>query len=549
MDMDGGSEKKQVRVLVVDDDDCLLDLVQRFLQRNGYSVVTADDGQAALDLCYQSLPHIILMDAEMPGMDGFAACRALKQNPSMMDVPIIMVTGLDDNSSVERGFDAGAEEYITKPINFSVLARRMQLILEKKQAEQMAAWELQSRQLISTLLQAENPTISLKDQLEKSLDMMLEISWLPSTGSGSIFLRDDKRKMLHLVVHRNVDPMILKKCATVPFGHCLCGLAADSRQVVYCRENEENVKHGATFKEQKRHGHYCVPIESGGRLLGVLNLYVHPSASCDARLQSALLTICKALGNIVERKRMEAEIRRHRDKLAFERTFVEQILQRMRASKRFDATHLRFLNEPVETTGGDLLLSAFCSDGTQHVLLGDFTGHGLPGAVGGPIVSDIFYAMTGKNLTMAEIFAEVNSRLHEKMPVGMFLAAGFMELSDDRRRLTVWNCTIPDILIFRRGKLRHRIPSGFFARGMSSQPDGAGHVFEVKPGDRVIAYTDGFIEESDEHGEMFGQEAFEQLLIQIQAFDQPLELLLQRLREFRDGPEPSDDMSIVELIC
>jgi two-component system, HptB-dependent secretion and biofilm response regulator len=278
-------------------------------------------------------------------------------------------------------------------------------------------------------------------------------------------------------------------------------------------------------------------------------LYVYTGTLFDTRLQSALMTICKTMANIIVRKMMEAEIRQHRDQLSFEREFIEEIITRMRASTLFDTTNLRYLQTPVETTAGDLLLSAFRPDGSQHVILGDFTGHGLPAAIGGPTVSDIFYSMTKKGLPLREVLSEINTRLLEKMPVRMFMAAGVLELSKDRRRLKIWNCSMPDILIYRNGKLHQRIASGMLARGILNLPDAPGTVLDMLPGDRIFTYTDGFTEEKNMKGIMFGQKNFEQLMGKMLDLDEPLEILQKTLKKYRAGKKQGDDMTMVELTC
>jgi serine phosphatase RsbU (regulator of sigma subunit) len=100
-----------------------------------------------------------------------------------------------------------------------------------------------------------------------------------------------------------------------------------------------------------------------------------------------------------------------------------------------------------------------------------------------------------------------------------------MELSPNRQKLTVWNCCMTPVLIFRNGKIQHRLDSSFFARGVLPELDGPGIEIDTQPGDRIIASTDGFVEEMDINGKMFGQEKFEKILTEIIAQGKPLEFL------------------------
>lgn len=252
---------------------------------------------------------------------------------------------------------------------------------------------------------------------------------------------------------------------------------------------------------------------------------------------------------ILRHKKADEEVLQHRDKLLQQQELIEEIITRLRHSARFDPRHLRCFQAPAEKTTGDLLLAGFCPDGTQHLLLGDFTGHGLPAAIAGPIVSDIFYTMTRKGLPLAEILTEINERLYEKTPPTIFLAAGFLSLDPPRRCLTVWNCALPDILLFRNGICLHSIPSGLLARGVISQADAPGVCLEVAPGDRVLVYSDGFVEEWDADGQLFGQENLAGLITRMLALDAPLAWIHERLETYRADHPQTDDRTMVELTC
>jgi signal transduction histidine kinase len=126
----------QSRILVVDDDPMLRNLIKLRLKRRGYVVHEADDGEQAVPVFKQCLPEIVLMDANMPGVDGFTATQAIKNLPEAKNTPIIMVSGLEDDESVDRAFSVGAVEYITKPICWPLLIHRLANICAATQAKQ-----------------------------------------------------------------------------------------------------------------------------------------------------------------------------------------------------------------------------------------------------------------------------------------------------------------------------------------------------------------------------------------------------------------------------
>jgi two-component system, cell cycle sensor histidine kinase and response regulator CckA len=124
------------KVLIVDDESTMRLLARASLEKNGFTVAEAGDGQEALEIFRSFQPDVVLMDVLMPKLDGFATCTALRQLIRGEHVPIIMVTGLDDLTSIDRGYDVGATHFITKPINWSLLSHHLLYVLRASQAMQ-----------------------------------------------------------------------------------------------------------------------------------------------------------------------------------------------------------------------------------------------------------------------------------------------------------------------------------------------------------------------------------------------------------------------------
>lgn len=120
------------KILVVDDDEKIRSMVKRFMAGLSFSVVTTDNGSEALLLVRESEPDIVLMDVEMPGLDGFALCRVLRKQSPGRSIPIIIMSGaLIDEQSVLKGFEGGADDYIVKPFSLPVLAARIAAVLKR----------------------------------------------------------------------------------------------------------------------------------------------------------------------------------------------------------------------------------------------------------------------------------------------------------------------------------------------------------------------------------------------------------------------------------
>jgi diguanylate cyclase (GGDEF)-like protein/PAS domain S-box-containing protein len=120
-------------VLVVDDDVFMRGMLQNLLEEQGYRVTEAQNGVNALEEFQHCSPDLVLMDAAMPVMDGFMACARLKKLETGADIPVIMITALDDEQSVNKAFESGATEYITKPVHWAVLRHRVEIILHARQ--------------------------------------------------------------------------------------------------------------------------------------------------------------------------------------------------------------------------------------------------------------------------------------------------------------------------------------------------------------------------------------------------------------------------------
>ena len=122
------------QILIVDDQKTLRLVLNKAMERQGYKIIEACNGQHCLDICQKQTPDMILLDAMMPRMDGFACCTKLQTLMGDRCPPVLMITVLDDQESVERAFQVGASDYITKPINWDLLAQRVNRLLTSRWA-------------------------------------------------------------------------------------------------------------------------------------------------------------------------------------------------------------------------------------------------------------------------------------------------------------------------------------------------------------------------------------------------------------------------------
>ncbi len=147
----GPASGRTWRVLIADDDRLTRVMLRRVLEQEGCEVVETDNGVAGLAEFRRCPPDLVLLDAMMPELDGFDCCAQMLEMPATEHIPVLMITGLEDPRSVNRAFDAGATDFITKPIHWQVLRRRVRILIEKAQLQiELKAANQQLQQMVMT---------------------------------------------------------------------------------------------------------------------------------------------------------------------------------------------------------------------------------------------------------------------------------------------------------------------------------------------------------------------------------------------------------------
>jgi diguanylate cyclase (GGDEF)-like protein len=178
----------RVRVLVADDDRLLRDIAAATLEDAGFGVEVVASGDEALAACLRQMPDLVLLDVEMPGADGYQTCANMRALPGGLDVPIVMVTGLDDPLSINLAYDAGATDFVVKPINWPLLTHRIRYVL--RGARTIEALRL-AEQKNSALLKAIPDGIFLVDAAGRISHCFSPLAGLPLVppDGGALHLR------------------------------------------------------------------------------------------------------------------------------------------------------------------------------------------------------------------------------------------------------------------------------------------------------------------------------------------------------------------------
>jgi two-component system alkaline phosphatase synthesis response regulator PhoP len=181
-------KKKDIRILLVDDDADILEIVGYNLSQEGYQISTAINGRDAIAKAKKILPHLIIMDVMMPEMDGMEACENIRKIPELSNVIITFLTARSEDYSQVAGFDAGADDYITKPIKQKLLVSKVKALLRRlKETEK----DSETLNVGGIEINREEYKI-VKDNIEIVLPRKeFELFYLLATKPGKVFKREE----------------------------------------------------------------------------------------------------------------------------------------------------------------------------------------------------------------------------------------------------------------------------------------------------------------------------------------------------------------------
>ncbi|VVM63419.1 Chemotaxis response regulator protein-glutamate methylesterase [Pseudomonas fluorescens] len=273
-----------------------------------------------------------------------------------------------------------------------------------------------------------------------------------------------------------------------------------------------------------------------------------------AKPYSAVILAAK-IGAMERLHRLQAKVLEQRDEIALhhqhllnEQRVAKAVFDKVAHTGCLQAPNIRYLQSPFALFNGDLLLAAYTPSGDMHVLLGDFTGHGLPAAVGAMPLAEAFYGMTGKGYGLAQTLREMNAKLKRILPVDMFCCALLLNISYQRGTVEFWGGGMPDgYHLAASGELLATLPSTQLPLGVLAPErfDERTQVMPLAPGERLLLLSDGVIETSNAGGQLFGVERLQQVIALNRTPALLFEELLQALQAF--GGRARDDVSLCDI--
>lgn len=183
-------KNSDIKILLVDDEPDILEIVGYNLSTEGYQVITANNGLEGVRKAEKERPQLIILDVMMPEMDGIEACEKIRQLPELKDVVITFLTARGEDYSQLAGFDAGADDYITKPIKPKVLMSRVKALLRRyKESHDSVSEDVDK--IGNLTIDRDAYKIMLKDQEISLPRKEFELLYLLASKPGKVFKRDD----------------------------------------------------------------------------------------------------------------------------------------------------------------------------------------------------------------------------------------------------------------------------------------------------------------------------------------------------------------------
>lgn len=233
-----------------------------------------------------------------------------------------------------------------------------------------------------------------------------------------------------------------------------------------------------------------------------------------------------------------------------EQEIAKKVFDKVAHAGQLDAPNLKHSMSPLSVFNGDVMLASTGPSGNMTVFLGDFTGHGLNAAIGAMPLAQTFYTMTEKGFSVQSIAREINAKLNDILPVGVFCCGLMADLDFENKLARIWHGGLPDCAIYRpsTGEIipveSNHVPLGVLSNNQFNEGI---HIYPIEVGDLLYLWSDGIIESPNSDGEMFGEER----LMDIFKANQDPELLFDEINakvaSFVDEKKLDDDLSILEV--
>lgn len=233
-----------------------------------------------------------------------------------------------------------------------------------------------------------------------------------------------------------------------------------------------------------------------------------------------------------------------------EQNVAKQVFDKVAHAGALDLNIVKYYMSALAVFNGDVLLAEVSPRSSLFVILGDFTGHGLPAAIGSMPLATTFYGMVSKGFSMADILREINQKLYQTLPVGLFCCATCVDMNFKKQRITVWNGGLPDNILYRsKTNTYERVGSAHLPLGVLSPRDFKINVqtLSMTEGDHFLLWSDGIQEARNKKGDMFGEERINAVLDSNYPAAEVFPKILNEVQSHIGSTEKDDDISLVSI--
>ncbi|MDD5249813.1 MAG: SpoIIE family protein phosphatase [Rhodocyclaceae bacterium] len=497
---------KPLKVLVVDDTATNRQILQVFLRKLGYDVVFAVDGAQAVEQFAAAQPDLVLMDVMMPVMDGFEATRRIRQLCGSHWVPIVFLSALDKEENLVAGLDAGGDDYLFKPVSFTVLDAKLRSLTR---------------------------TLRMQRVLEDTRRRLQAIS---ANMLDGLIITDET------AVIQSVNP-----ATAATFGYAPEALIG---------------RHVSTLLPAQQSDGAAVAIPGVGRreLHGVRadgTVFPLEAGITEIDFDGARMFI-SLVRDISERKAAEdllrenaASLQRYRDQQEAENVLAHDVMLRQMVREGGNDARVHQWLAPAANFSGDIVVAATSPNGCLYAMLADATGHGLSAAISALPVLSVFHGTVKRGLPLGTIVGEINRHLRATLPGGRFVAATLLCFDGRSQRAEAWVGGMPEMLhLGADGRPLRTLASNQLPLGVveGDAEMAVTEAFHCEPGSQFVMYSDGLVEAADAAGEAFGVERLLDALAAVPAAGR-LDAVRSALTRHLGGARPHDDVSMMLLDC
>lgn len=247
-------------------------------------------------------------------------------------------------------------------------------------------------------------------------------------------------------------------------------------------------------------------------------------------------------------RRMHDQLQSHNRQMLLEQQVAKTVFDNVAHSGCLALPNLRHSLSPLAVFNGDTVLAERKPDGGLSLFLGDFTGHGLPAAIGAMPLAEIFYGMTQKGFAMEDVLREINAKLYTILPTEVFCCGAMVDLDFHNKMARIWVGGVPPVYMYRGGTAQiEKVASSSLPLGVLQPRRFSPHPIDLRMdnGDRVFLWSDGIMESHNEADELFGEARLETIFAETEDPDQLFDRILDAVDAFIGGSGRDDDITLL----